>query len=112
MVERFFIAGIQRCGTTFLYHLLDSHPQIAMAKPVRPEPKVFLTDSFTSDPDGYDALLFPENPSAQVRGEKSTSYLDHDAALRRISVTFPEAKFLVLLRDPVERALFALPLLS
>jgi hypothetical protein len=105
MTDRIFIVGIQRCGTTFLYHLLDSHPQIAMAKPVRPEPKVFLNNLVTGDPGGYDALLFPDDPEAKVRGEKSTSYIDHDAALRRIGATFPEARYLVALRDPVERAL-------
>jgi Sulfotransferase domain len=105
MVDRVFIVGIQRCGTTFLYHLLDNHPQIVMAKPVRPEPKVFLSDSVTGDPSGYDALLFPDKPPEQMRGEKSTSYLDHEPALRRIAVTFPDAFYLVVLRDPVERAL-------
>ena len=40
-----------------------------------------------------------------MRGEKSTSYLDHEDALRRICDTFPEARFLMILRDPVERAL-------
>jgi hypothetical protein len=105
MVERAFIVGVQRCGTTFVYHLLDEHPDIAMAKPVRPEPKVFLRDTVRGKPSAYDALVFPEDPLGTVRGEKSTSYLEHDDAVRRIIDTFPKAKFLVVLRDPVERAL-------
>jgi hypothetical protein len=105
MVERAFIVGVQRCGTTFLYHLLDQHPQITMARPVRPEPKVFLGDSVTGDAAAYDAQLFPHNPPSLVRGEKSTSYLEHDQALDRVCATFPEARFIVVLRDPVERAL-------
>src|SRR5262245_35557105 len=40
----FLIAGAPRSGTTWLYHLLDRHPQIYMARPVRPEPKFFLVD--------------------------------------------------------------------
>ena len=59
MVERAFIVGVQRCGTTFLYHLLDQHPQITMARPVRPEPKVFLSDSVTGDAAAYDTKSFP-----------------------------------------------------
>ena len=105
MVERVFIIGVQRCGTTLLYHLLDEHPDIVMAKPVRPEPKVFLGDSLTGDARSYDALLFPDDPPSQVRGEKSTSYLEYDDALRRMSITFPQAKVMVVLRDPVRRAL-------
>jgi len=40
----FLIAGAPRSGTTWLYHLLDRHPEVYMAKPVRPEPKFFLVD--------------------------------------------------------------------
>jgi Sulfotransferase domain len=105
VTDRVFIVGVQRCGTTYLYHLLDAHPLIAMAKPVRPEPKVFLDNSVTGDPDAYDRLVFPDAPTAVVRGEKSTSYLDRADALRRICDTFPDATFLVVMRDPVERAL-------
>jgi len=40
--EHFFVVGAQRSGTTYLYNVLDEHPQIFMAKPVRPEPKFFF----------------------------------------------------------------------
>jgi hypothetical protein len=36
MVEHFFICGAQRSATTYLYRMLEQHPEIAMAKPVRP----------------------------------------------------------------------------
>ena len=42
MPDHFVIVGAQRSGTTYLYGLLDEHPEIEMAKPVRPEPKFFL----------------------------------------------------------------------
>jgi hypothetical protein len=35
------IAGARRSATTWLYALADRHPMIAMAKPVRIEPKFF-----------------------------------------------------------------------
>ena len=44
MTNHFFIVGAQRCGTTYLYNLLDEHPEIEMAKPVKPEPKFFMKD--------------------------------------------------------------------
>ena len=37
----FIIAGAPRCGTTWLSHLLDRHPDVQMAKPEVPEPKFF-----------------------------------------------------------------------
>lgn len=102
---RVFVVGAQRCGTTYLYRLLDGHPDITMARPVRPEPKVFLTDEFTGDPTRYDARMFPGGPTTRVRGEKATSYLERPAALDRIARTFPDAHVVVVVRDPIERAL-------
>lgn len=101
---RVFIVGAQRCGTTYLYHLLDSHPQIAMAHPVRPEPKIFLSDDVTGDPEAYDRQMFVGRLPTRVRGEKGTSYLEHPAALDRIAATFPDAHVVVMVRDPIERA--------
>lgn len=105
VITRVFIVGAQRCGTTFLYRLLDSHPDVAMARPVRPEPKIFLTDDVTADPRAYDARVFAGVGVTAVRGEKATSYLDHPDALDRIAKTFPYAHIVVAVRDPIERAL-------
>ena len=35
------LVGAQRCGTTYLGAALDAHPQITLARPSRPEPKVW-----------------------------------------------------------------------
>lgn len=105
MTRRVFLVGAQRCGTTLLHRLLDSHPDITMAKPVRPEPKVFLTDDVTGDPCAYDARLFAGTATTRVRGEKATSYLEHPEALDRIAKTFPDAVIVMSVRDPVDRAL-------
>jgi len=40
----FIIGGAPRAGTTWLYELLDRHPDVYMAKPLKPEPKFFLRD--------------------------------------------------------------------
>ena len=42
MAEHFVIAGAQRSATSWLAGVLDRHPDIAMARPMRPEPKYFL----------------------------------------------------------------------
>lgn len=104
MITRVFIVGAQRCGTTLLYRLLDSHPDVTMARPVRPEPKIFLADEVVGDPLAYDARLFADVAATPVRGEKATSYLEHPAALDRIAKTFPDAHIVVAVRDPIERA--------
>lgn len=104
---RFFIVGAQRCGTTFLYRALDSHPDIYMAKPERPEPKFFLNDeNYAEGKDAYDQLHFSCVPDSAIAwGEKSTSYLEYDWVAKRIRSYFEQAKIVICLRNPVDRAI-------
>jgi hypothetical protein len=77
-----------------------------MARPVRPEPKFFLQDNlYAKGMIYYQTAFFGDKPSAWLRGEKSTSYIESEKAACRIAQHFPEAKVLVLLRDPIERAI-------
>jgi hypothetical protein len=105
MGEHFFIVGAQRCGTTYLYRILDEHPDIEMAKPIRPEPKFFHIDPlFEKGLAFYRNHYFDNYSAARLFGEKSTTYFESEKAARRIANCFPQAKILVILRDPVERA--------
>jgi hypothetical protein len=106
MSEHFFITGAQRSGTTYLYRLLDEHPHIEMAKPVKPEPKFFYSDSlFTKGLEFYRNRYFDPQSNVQLRGEKSTTYIESEKTARRIAACFPQAKILFILRDPIERAI-------
>jgi hypothetical protein len=105
VTRHFFIAGAQRSGTTWLYRMLEQHPRIAMAGPVRPEPKFFITDAlYERGIAHYHERYFPDRDRDWL-GEKSTSYIEHPLAAQRIARHFPDALVLFLLRDPVERAL-------
>ena len=104
MHDHFVIAGAQRCGTTYLYRLLDEHPEIEMAKPLRPEPKFFLDDDrYPLGLPYYESQYFSE-AGTRLRGEKSTSYIESTIAAQRIKDTLPGATVIVVLRDPVRRA--------
>lgn len=99
------VIGAQRCGTTYLSQLLDAHPQITMARPGRPEPKVFLSQESTDKGlTWYRDTYFAHATSESLLGEKSTSYIEHPAAAVRARQVLGEAEVVVLLRDPVERA--------
>lgn len=106
MPRHFFIAGAQRSATTYLYRLLDQHPGIAMAHPVRPEPKYFIRPDSAANVQAYrDACFADAHPDAAWFGEKSTSYIEHPLAAERIASLIPDALVLFVLRDPVERAI-------
>jgi hypothetical protein len=102
----FFIGGAQRSGTTYLYSVMDQHPEICMAKPATPEPKFFLNLAEVALGKKYylDKYYSP-NDKTKVLGEKSTSYIESVEAGHRIKAMFPEAKMIFILRNPVARAI-------
>ena len=105
MTSRFLVIGGQRCGTTYLHHLLERHPDVAMARPAQPEPKVFLSEELTArGREWYDATYFAHATSESAWGEKSTSYLECPAAAPRAAQVLGEVSVLAVLRDPVARA--------
>jgi hypothetical protein len=105
VTRHFLVIGAQRCGTTWLHHQLETHPQIAMARPTRPEPKVFLDDLGPGrDHDWYVATWFGHATPGQVLGEKSTSYVDRPDAIPRVRGVLGDVPLVVQLRDPVARA--------
>ncbi|UNU24523.1 tetratricopeptide repeat-containing sulfotransferase family protein [Microcoleus vaginatus] len=99
----FIIIGSQRCGTTSLYTYLAQHPQILT--PIKKEMD-FFSWHFDRGIDWYLAHFPPMPPGEQfVTGEASPSYFDYREAPARLYNLFPEAKLIVLLRNPVDRAI-------
>lgn len=106
MTQHFLVIGAQRSGTTYLRTLLEAHPDVAMNQPERPEPKVFLSAELTGRGlDWYLSTYFAHVTTETVLGEKSTSYIEcPEAADRAAEMLGPDTAVIVLLRDPVERA--------
>jgi hypothetical protein len=101
----FIIAGAPRSGTTWLYELFDRHPDIHMAKPVRPEPKFFLVDElYARGIQYYVDTWFPGAERYKARGEKSTNYLESATVAERIQLHLPSVKLVFILREPAHRA--------
>ena len=102
-VPNFIIIGCQRCGTTSLYTYLAQHPQILT--PIKKEMD-FFSWHFERGIDWYLAHFPPMPPGEQfLTGEASPSYFDSREAPERLYSLFPEAKLIVLLRNPVDRAI-------
>jgi Sulfotransferase domain len=105
VTRHLLVIGAQRCGTTYLHDLLEAHPDIAMARPARPEPKVFLSDELTSRGlEWYRATYFAHATTEVLFGEKSTSYLEDGSAAKRAASMLGTAQVVVQLRDPISRA--------
>lgn len=100
----FFIIGAPKCGTTALCSYLAQHPNIFISKPK--EPRYFATD-FNVRPivtERAYLMLFRAADIDQHRaiGEGSTSYLFSHEAVPNIIRFQPDAKLIVMLRNPAD----------
>jgi Sulfotransferase family len=103
-----FIVGAARAGTTSLYHYLGQHPEIYMSPLKEPDffspranPRRWVEKAYSEE--AYLAL-FADARTEKLLGEASTSYLWFPTAARAIHARVPDAKILIVLREPIERA--------
>lgn len=107
-VQHFFIVGAPRCGTTALSSYLARNPQVCFSKPKEPHFFTFFTLN-ASPASGKDlkneylARLFPHRTQRhRALGEGSVSYLYSDDAIRRLLAMAPDAKLIVMVRNPID----------
>lgn len=96
--------GAQKAGTTSLHCWLAQHPQVFL-----PDCKElhYFSLHFQRGQVWY-RHQFSEAVPGQCCGDITPYYLFHPAAPQRIRAHAPQARLVVLLRDPVERALSGL----
>ena len=99
-LPNFLIIGAQRGGTTSLHEDLCKHELVA--KPLSKEVQFFTLNHEHGE--RWYRSHFPRLEPGQQTFESSPYYLFHPAAPARVAAMLPDAKFLVLLRDPVARA--------
>ena len=100
-LPEFLGVGTQKGGTTYLYELLKRHPQVFLAEP---KEQHFFSLHWQRGVDWY-RKQFASAAESQICGEITPYYLFHPEAPERIQSLLPNVKLIVLLRDPVERAL-------
>ena len=107
----FFIVGAPKAGTTSLYHYLNEHPQVEMC--IQKEPDYFSDKAINKQGMYYGKSrvntshkyesLFAQKESV-VYGEASVSYLFYDNVAEAIKKYNPNAKIIIMLRNPIDRA--------
>jgi len=97
----FVVIGAQKAGTTSLHAALAQHPQLFL-----PSTKElhYFSSGFDQPLASYGAHFGPARAD-QVCGEATPYYLFHPAAPQRLAACLPQARLIVLLRDPVARSL-------
>ena len=110
MLPGFVILGAQKAGTTSLFKYLSQHPQVR--SPMKKEVHYFDLN-FSKGSTWYRAH-FPRrsdtdcgsagNGEKEITFDSSPYYLFHPAVPERLKAMLPQAKFVVMLRNPVDRA--------
>ena len=133
ILPNFFIVGAAKAGTTSLYHYLKQHPEIYMSPIKEPNyfakdidvcafeesyKKIALIDTkkyfaskklqeldfaFITKFEDY-VELFREVKNEKAIGEISNSYLYSKVAAKEIKKLIPNARIIMILRNPIERA--------
>lgn len=100
----FLLIGAMRSGTTTLYDLVCGHPRVLPA--IKKE--IHFFDLYFGRGLPWYRAHFPRTSRLRTldgrTGEASPYYLAHPRAPERAAAAVPDAKLLVVLRDPVERA--------
>jgi hypothetical protein len=107
----FYIVGAVKSGTTSLYAYLKQHPQVflpAMKEPhfftePHPAPEQAHLIQYVATLKEYQHLYRGADRFPRI-GDASPSYLWCPEAAERIYRVRPDAKIIVILRDPVQRA--------
>ena len=99
----FIIVGAMRAGTTTLYNLLQTHPDISMSR--KKETDFFVKSKNWKHGQGWYSQQFDaEKP---IRGEASPNYTKctvFKGVPERIRELCPDVKIIYVVRDPVARA--------
>ena len=100
-----FLIGVQKAGTTSLYHYLRKHPNIfgPEIKDYNNSHPFFTDENYFRNNQKEFEKLFSENDSIQNVITSEVEFIEHKEAMLRIKEYCPEAKIIVSLRNPVER---------
>ncbi len=108
----FFIVGAPKAGTTSLYKYLNQHQDVVMSSVKEPnyfsneelesQDLYYASKNITDEKDYHS--LFQANGEKKKLGEASVSYLFYPKVSKRIFTYNKDAKIIIILRNPVDRA--------
>ena len=109
-MPNFFLVGAPKAATSSLYHYLGQHPDIFVPESKEPHffswPEVgetYYDRDFVTTEAAYRGL-YDARSGERFAGDFSPSYLTFAAAADRIKAFAPDARIMMVLRDPVKRA--------
>ncbi|MFP4540433.1 MAG: sulfotransferase domain-containing protein [Opitutales bacterium] len=102
----FFVYGGMKCGTSSLFAYICQHPHVR--RPYRKETHYFSLGMRMGRSEAWYRAHFPLRARmrrGEITGEATPGYLFETEVAARVARLVPKARLLIILRDPVERAL-------
>lgn len=100
MLPTFLIPGAPKAGSSTLYDCFSAHPRILMSDGKEPD---FFCANWSRGASYYEQCFSGYDGEPAV-GEATVAYLADPVAPGRIYELLPEVKFIIVLREPVSRA--------
>ena len=102
--------GAPKCGTSWWYHLILSHPQVVknrLAFSWDDNKELFYLPHFQHNGlTEQNSALYREffaAPPGSICGEFTTYYMAHPLCIRRLADAAPETRIVAILRNPIDR---------
>lgn len=105
---RFLLGGVQKAGTTALARYLERHPHVAL--PRSKEAHVFDDPHYdeswgAAEVDARFAPFFDASSGGRLKGDATPITVFHPRLIARVAAYNPAMRWIILLRDPVDRAI-------
>lgn len=95
-----FHIGPQKSATTWVYNCLKEHPDVAAPE----SDTIHYYDMFYARGESWYERFFDHATEGQILYDPTTTYIRSPWAPRRIAKENPDAKIMVCLRNPIDRA--------
>lgn len=103
-VPTFFVAGAAKAGTTSVDYYLGQHPDIYM-HPYKDIACYFCAQyGMPVTLREFLGFLFPQKSGYKLAGDACSDYLAEPDSAKEIAQVFPDAKIIIILRNPADRA--------
>ena len=100
----YLIIGVGKCGTSSLYYYLAEHPRV---RPAAQKQLQWFDHQWSAKPEAWARYLasFPARlEPGEMTGEASPGYVAYSEVPPRVFSKLPQARILVVVRDPASRA--------
>ena len=101
-----FLIGAQKCATTSIYDWASQHPEICAPLSVK-DYEYFTREEYYSKKELLSSFYDEVYNNEKVIFQGSVHYIYFKEALERIKEANPKSKFILILRNPIERAISA-----